>query len=205
MTISAIWEPMTSGRFRPLWLALGPFLVAIFYYLGAEAAFAIGTLTQQFAPFWLPNVVLLCALLIVPRRHWPLYIAAAFPAHVLAERGVAMPLPQLLAAFGCNVSVALLNAIALSRILRDPVGLRSVRNASLYILVAVIVNPGIVALAAGFEPTLGDGDPQHYWQFWWRWYLANALGNLTLAPIFLTWFWNASPLRWETPRRARLL
>ena len=94
MTISAIWEPMTSGRFRPLWLALGPFLVAIFYYLGAEAAFAIGTLTQQFAPFWPPNVVLLCALLIAPQRHWPLYIAAAFPAHVLAESGVAMPLPQ---------------------------------------------------------------------------------------------------------------
>lgn len=205
MTISAIWEPIVSVRFRPLWLTLGPLLTAILYYLGAEAAFAIGTLTQQFAPFWPPNVVLLCALLVAPRRHWPLYIAAAFPAHVLAERGVAMPLPQLLAAFGCNVSVALLNAIALSRILRDPVGLRSVRNASLYILVAVIVNPGIVALAAGFEPTLGDGDPQHYWQFWWRWYLANALGNLTLAPIFLTWFWNASPLRWETPRRARLL
>src|SRR2546430_923995 len=140
MTISAIWEPIASGRFRPLWLTLGPFLVAIFYYLGAEAAFAIGTLTQQFAPFWPPNVVLLCALLIAPQRHWPLCIAAAFPAHVLAESGVAMPLPQLLAAFGCNVLITLLNAIALNRILRDPTGLRSLRNSSPYILVAVILN-----------------------------------------------------------------
>ena len=67
------------------------------------------------------------------------------------------------------------------------------------------MNPAIVAFAAGFEPTLGDGDPQHYWQFWWRWYLSNALGNLTLMPIFLTWFWNGSPLPWRTPSRARLL
>ena len=29
MTISAIWEPMTSGRFHPLWLALGPFLARV--------------------------------------------------------------------------------------------------------------------------------------------------------------------------------
>jgi len=204
MTISAIWEPVTSGRFRPLWLALGPFLVAIFYYLGAEAAFAIGTLTQQFAPFWPPNVVLLCALLIAPQRHWPLYIAAAFPAHVLAESGVAMPLPQLLAAFGCNVSVALLNALAVTRLLRGR-RLCNLRNASLYLLSAVIVNPAMVAFAAGFEPTLGDGDPGDYRQFWWRWYLANALANLTLTPVFLSWFWNGSRPAWRMPNRARLI
>ena len=205
MTISAIWEPMTSGRFRPLWLALGPFLVAIFYYLGAQTAFAIGTLTQQFAPFWPPNVVLLCALLIVPQRHWPLYIAATFPAHVLAERGVAMPLPQLLAAFGCNMSVALLNALAVTRLLCGRAQLCSLRNASLYLLFVVIVNPAMVAFAAGFEPTLGDGDLENYGQFWWRWYLSNALGNLTLTPVFLSWFWNGSRPEWWAPNRARLI
>jgi len=203
MTFSAIWEPMIAVRSGSLWLRAGPFLAAVLYYLGAEAAFAIGTLTQQFAPFWPPNVVLLCALLVAPRRHWALYVAAAFPAHVLAERGVAMPLPQLLAAFGCNVSVALLNAVTIGRLLRDPAGLRSLRTAALYISLAVIANPAIVAFAAGFEPTLGDGDPQRYWQFWWRWYVSNALGNLTLTPIFLTWFWNGSPLPWRMPSRAR--
>ena len=205
MTISTIWEPIGSLRFRPLWLTLGPFLAALFYYLGAEAAFAIGTLTQQFAPFWPPNVVLLCALLVAPRRHWPLYIAAAFPAHVLAERGVSMPLPQLLAAFGCNVSVALLNALAITQLLRGPAWLYSLRNASLYLLFAVIINPAVVALAAGFEPTLGDGDPQDYWQFWWRWYLANALANLTLTPVFLSWFRNPSSPSGPPPSRARLI
>jgi PAS domain S-box-containing protein len=205
MSISTIREPMNLVWVRPLWPALGPVLAAIAYYLGAEAAFAIGTLTQQFAPFWPPNVVLLCALLVAPRRRWPLYIAAAFPAHVLAEWGVAMPLPQLLAAFGCNVSVALLNAIAVSWLLRGPAWLRGLRNASLYLLFAVIVNPAVVALAAGFEPTLGDGDPQQYWQFWWRWYLSNALGNLTLTPIFLTWFQDRSRPLWQLPSRGRLI
>src|SRR4029453_5483507 len=41
---------------------LVPAFVAIAYYLGALAAFTIGTLTDRiFAPFWPPNVVLFCA------------------------------------------------------------------------------------------------------------------------------------------------
>src|SRR3954452_2623096 len=113
MSFAALWQPSATGPVSLRWQALGPVFAAIAYYLGAEAAFAIGTLTQQFAPFWPPNVVLFCALLWAPRRYWPIYIAAVFPAHLIAEWGVAMPLPQLLAAFGCNVSIALLNAIAI--------------------------------------------------------------------------------------------
>src|SRR5690349_12038411 len=138
MTISAVSALALPSRLSPTRSILAPIVVAAAYYLGAEAAFAIGTLTQQFAPFWPPNVVLLCALLLAPKRHWPLYIAAAFPAHVLAEQGMAMPLPQLLAAFGCNVSVALLNAVAVQRLLCRPPWLGSLRNASLYLLAGVI-------------------------------------------------------------------
>src|SRR5262245_17287206 len=57
-------------------------LVSLSYYLAAETAFAIGTLTQMFAPFWPPNVVLLCTLLMVPPSQWWLFIVAVFPAHV---------------------------------------------------------------------------------------------------------------------------
>src|SRR5262245_45862502 len=77
-----------------------PVVVAVAYYLAAQAAFYIGTLSDRiFAPFWPPNVVLFCVLLLVPRRTWWIYILAAFPAHVLAELSVGMPLAQLIVAF----------------------------------------------------------------------------------------------------------
>ena len=48
-----------------------PLLVGLAYYLGAQFAFLIGTLSDQvFALFWPPNVIL-CALLFRPRREWP--------------------------------------------------------------------------------------------------------------------------------------
>src|SRR4051794_10104091 len=63
--------------------AVAAILTALAYYLGGQAAFAVGTLTQQFAPFWPPNVVLLCAFLMTPPKAWPGIVAAVFPAHVL--------------------------------------------------------------------------------------------------------------------------
>ena len=115
----------------------GPLLLALAYFLGAQAAFFIGTLSDQiFALFWPPNVILFCALLIVPQRQWWLYIAAAFVAHVVAELGVGMPVPQLLVAFATNCLVALLNAYGVRRMLGGPPWFGTFHNASLYIVIA---------------------------------------------------------------------
>src|SRR3954452_10817724 len=99
------------------------------YYAGAEAAFYIGTLTHQFAPFWPPNIILLCALLLVPQRHWWVCIAAVLPAHMAAELQVRMPALQALAAFVSNCSLAVLSAIVLRRIVAGPPWLSDRRRA----------------------------------------------------------------------------
>src|SRR5260221_11798922 len=183
----ALPQTVLLKPFRPVAPARGPVLGGVAYYCGAEGAFAIGTLTQMFAPFWPPNVILLCALLLVPQRRWWAYVLAAFAAHLAAERGVAMPVPQLLVAFACNVAVALLNAVALRRFLTGPPWLGGLRKGSLYLLITVVLSPGVVAFVGGAEPIVGGGEPSKYPIFWWRWDLSNALGSLTLAPVFLTW------------------
>ena len=106
-----------------------PLLVGLAYYLGAQFAFLIGTLSDQvFALFWPPNVILFCALLFRPRREWLTLIAAAFVAHVAAEVGVGMAVPQLLVAFVTNCLVALLNAYAVRRLLDPPPWLGTFRR-----------------------------------------------------------------------------
>jgi signal transduction histidine kinase len=174
----------------------GPALVALIYFLGAEAAFYIGTLSDHiFALFWPPNVVLFCALLIVPQRRWWLYIAAAFPAHVIAELGVGMPAPQLLVAFATNCMVALLNAYGVRRFVGDPPWFGTFQKASLYIVIAAGVSPALSALGGAFVPILGGGALSNYWTYWAHWYVANALSNLTIGPVFLIWF--AGGTRWS--------
>ena len=181
----------------------GPLLLALAYFLGAEAAFFIGTLSDQiFALFWPPNVILFCALLIAPQRQWWLYIAAAFVAHTVAELGVGMPVPQLLVAFVTNCLVALLNAYGVRRMIGGPPWFGNFRNAALYIVISAGIGPAIAALGGAFVPILGGGALSDYWLYWSYWYLANALPSLTIGPVFLIWFTDgANWSRWVVSRR----
>ncbi len=189
------WSPIPGLR--------GPLVLALAYFLGAEAAFFIGTLSDKiFALFWPPNVILFCALLIVPQRQWWRYIAAAFVAHVVAELGVGMPVVQLLVAFVTNCMVALLNAYAVRRAICGPPWFGTFKAASKYIVIAAGFGPGLSALGGAFVPILGGGGLDNYWMFWLHWYLANALPNLTLGPVFLIWFSDGARWsRWTVSRR----
>jgi signal transduction histidine kinase len=207
--VSFITSPDVALRSSLTWVRestaslRGPALVALIYFLGAEVAFYIGTLSDRiFALFWPPNVVLFCALLVVPQRRWWLYIAAAFPAHVIAEVGVGMPAPQLLVAFATNCMVALLNAYGVRRFVGDPPWFGTFQKASFYIVIAAGVSPALSALGGAFVPVLGGGALSNYWIYWAHWYVANALPNLTIGPVFLIWFASGTRLsRWTTSRR----
>jgi len=204
ITLPHLAARSSLGRLRESTAALkGPALLALIYFLGAEAAFYIGTLSDRiFALFWPPNVVLFCALLIVPQRRWWLYIAAAFPAHVIAEVGVGMPASQLLVAFATNCMVALLNAYGVRRFVGDPPWFGTFKKASLYIVIAAGVSPALSALGGAFVPILGGGALSNYWIYWAHWYVANALPNLTIGPVFLIWFASGTSWsRWIPSRR----
>src|SRR5215813_5713235 len=159
-------------------------VVAIAYYIGAEIAFWIGTLSDRiFAPFWPPNIVLFCALLITPPRQWWIYVAAAFPAHVLAELRVGMPASQLIVAFATNCLVAMLNAFAVQRLMIEPPWFGTIRKTIIYVLITAFVSPALCALGGAFVQILGGGSISDYGLYWARWYASNALGSLTLGPL----------------------
>jgi len=165
-----------------------PVLVAVAYYLGAQAAFSVGTLSDRiFAPFWPPNVILFCTLLLVPQRMWWRYIAAVFPAHVIAELTVGMPPVQNLVAFATNCMVAILSAWAIKRFLRESPWFGTLRNTAIYIAFAAGLSPAISALGGAFVQILGGGPIENYWTYWANWAISNALGAMTLGPLFLIW------------------
>lgn len=165
---------------------LGPLLTGVGYLVGAEVAFAIGTLSDNFfAPFWPPNTVLFCAFVFAPYRKWWVYIAAVLPVHVLVEWQVAMPAPQVIVAFATNCAVAMLNALLVKQFLINPPWLNSFPRATLFVIGTACINPALVALGGAFVRILTEGHMDQYWVYWAQWYAANALGSLTLGPILM--------------------
>ena len=168
-------------------LLKGPLLLSVAYYLGAQAAFFLGTLSDRiFAPFWPPNVILFCALLFVPYKRWWHYAAAAIPAHTLAELQVGMPVLQMAVAFATNCMVAFLSAAAVRGLLGGPPWFDSFQRASVYVVITAVVSPAVAALGGAFVRISGGAPLESYGLFWAQWYLANALASLTLGPAILT-------------------
>jgi signal transduction histidine kinase/integral membrane sensor domain MASE1 len=183
-----------------------PLITAVAYYTGAEAAFFVGTLSDKiFAPFWPPNVVLFCALLFAPMRTWWLFLAVAFPAHVLAELHVGMDMLQLLVAFATNCIAAAASAFAIRWILGAPPWFRSLRSACLYVLIATIAIPMAAAFGGAFVSISGGLPMTDYWVFWTQWFMSNALGSLTLGPVLLIWLSERQTQSSERVRPAALI
>lgn len=182
-----------------------PLITSVGYFLGAEVAFLVGTLSDQiFAPFWPPNIILFCALLSSRYADWWKLLLAILPAHILAELRVGMDWPQLTVAFLTNCAVALLNASAIRWLLVAPPWLSTFRRAVIFVIVAVGLGPAIVAFFGAYVRIYGGGLPADYWIFWMQWYESNALGNLTLAPVFLAFTSSNSddgPSHWSRLRR----
>jgi signal transduction histidine kinase len=69
-------------------------------------------------------------------------------------------------------------------------------------VIKAAISPAVSALGGAFVPILGGGELANYWLFWSHWYLANALPNLTLGPVFLIWLSDdAKWKRWTPSRR----
>lgn len=163
-----------------------PVVVAVAYYAGAQLAFLVGTFSDKiFAPFWPPNVVLFCALLLSESRRWWLCLAAALPAHALAEIQVGMGVPQMLVAFATNCIVALVNAIGVKKFVPGPPWFDDFRKGAAYVSVTAVVGPAISALGGAFVEVLSGGAIANYALYWAHWYASNVLGSLALGPLAL--------------------
>jgi PAS domain S-box-containing protein len=180
---------------------LAALLVGVAYYLGAQLAFYVGTLSYVFAPLWPPNVVLLIALLLAPYRAWWIYIAAALPAHIAAETQMGMPAAEWVGAFICNCALALGGALGLRLTIKQPPWLGTLAKAWTWILIVALGMPAIVGLTIAGASVLTNGNIGTL-GFAKRWAFANVSNGLTLAPLLATWIgggfgWTRVPLsRW---------
>ena len=184
----------------------GPLIVGIAYYLGAEAAFLVGTLTDKiFAPFWPPNAILFCALALVPYRRWPHYVIAVVPAHIIAElerrHGLVTDVRRLCdEQYGCadeahSVCVTCWVRRRGSTVYKGRLATCSSLRSSV---------PALRRWAARLCASLVVASSGNYWQFWAEWYVANALASLTLGAMVLTWLSNDTTGRNSAPVREQI-
>lgn len=164
---------------------LFPLGTGLAYYAGALLGVAASSMSEGIAIFWLPNGILLAALLLAPRRYWPLHLLVAVLAEVAADIP-AFTLAQALGFAGVNVFECLLAATLLQRVAR-PFALERLRNVALFGVYALVVACGLASLLGALLYTLGGHAAASFWSLWLTWWLGDGLGVLLVTPLLLGW------------------
>ncbi|MGE5276593.1 MAG: MASE1 domain-containing protein [Acidobacteriota bacterium] len=152
------------------------------------------------APFWFPDTVLLCALLLTSPRLWWLFILAMAPIRFFVVPAAA-PAWFVAAAFVNDSLKGLLAAALLRRALPNPVRFDRLRDFGVYVAIAVFGVPMLSAVGGGAAwRALG----KEYWPAWQAWFLGDAMANLILTPAVLYWLFGYRDRR-RGPRSGRVV
>jgi PAS domain S-box-containing protein len=151
------------------------------FYIAYQNAMKMAPRTGS--PFWLPDSVLLCALLLTPSRSWWIYLAAPLPLRLFLLLPPGTPTWFLLVAFLNDSLKALVAAALLRRVLpgRD-IRFDCLHDFWIYLAAAAVTAPALSGIAgAASWVALG----REFWPTWRNWFLGDALANIVLTPLLL--------------------
>jgi two-component system sensor histidine kinase UhpB len=172
----AAWAELRCG--------LSVVATAVCYYVATQIAWALCFPDSKVSLFFPPHAVLVAILLFVPTRQWWAFTLAAAIAHFLATQQAQWP---TMYALHCEVFDAVQNvgvAAGLRLLIKSPLTALTLRDALLFVLVAVVVVPfGTAFWGASFTVSYGFGT--RYWVEWRNLGISNAVTDVVLIPALL--------------------
>jgi PAS domain S-box-containing protein len=179
---------------RRLWFVAGVCVFAAAFYFAYRYGMKFGSRTAS--PFWLPDSILLCALLRTRPKFWWIFLLVPLPIRLFSYLAYAEPTWFLLGSYGVDSAKGLIAALALRRVLANPIRLETVRDFAWFGLIAVLLVPAASAFAGAALRSLKGAD---YWLSWEQWFMGDAVAQLVATPAILHWVFSKP---WEMKRPA---
>ena len=181
-------------RGHPLRRALiATLLVCGGYFAGGAIGMGLRLVPGGPSEIWLPQGIVLAALLTAPIRRWWLYILALLPTHIglTAVYNSHVPNSMMLVQFAGQILQAAVAAVLLPRILGNPPRLDSLRRMGAFIFGGTFLVPCVVqVVVVGIY--LAGGFVHDFWAPWQQRVLARMAGAVIIAAPIL--FFSADGL-----------
>ena len=157
---------------------------AAVYYLATRTAWILTFPDSKVSLFFPPHAILVSILLLVPTRHWWAYVLAAVSVHFIATQQEHWPLFYALQCEAFDAVKVLLTAAGIRLFVKSPLHLLGLREAILFVLIAVIIVPfGTAFWGAAFTVYYDFGT--QYWIEWRNLSISNAVTTIVLVPVIL--------------------
>lgn len=154
------------------------------YYLATRIAWVLCFPDSKVSLFFPPHAVLVSILLLVPTRHWWAYTLAAAGSHFFATQQADWPPFYALHCEAFDAVQNVLAAAGMRMFIKSPFHLISLREAVIFVLIAVVTVPfGTAFWGAAF--TISNHFGTHYWVEWRNLGISNAVTAIVLVPVIL--------------------
>lgn len=184
-------NPTASRSWLPHRVSLSDTLMFVAFLAAYYFAFRYGmSFSQTMAsPFWFPDSVMLCALLITRPRRWWIVGAGALAIRLFSPFPSSFDIStwQLLATFVIDLGKGLVTAVLLRRCLVNPIRLETMRDFLVFCLVAVVLVPAAFAFPGAAALAIHTED---YWVVWEQWFLGDAVTHLVVTPAMFYWLFG---------------
>ncbi|HKW10726.1 MAG TPA: MASE1 domain-containing protein [Gemmatimonadaceae bacterium] len=170
-------------RVSPVSMVWRVVFVAFAYYAGGRIGFLFQSPSVPQSVFWLPNAILLVALLVTPPRRWLLILAGAFPAQMLVAWQQHAPLATLSMLFVTNCADAALAALVWRVASPNDWRIEGLRSMLVLLLVAAV--PTLLLSFADAGITVATHWSQNFWLVYETRARANVLTNVIFVPTAL--------------------
>ena len=158
------------------------FLASAGYFVTAKIGFAFALQPGPVSTLWMPNSILLAALLLVPKRSWWMVLLAAFPAHFASEVQSGVPTLISLSLFASNSVQALIGAIGISYCVEGALRFDTFQDLAIFIVFGAFLGPFLTSFL-----DIGAWRYSSYWEIWRIRFFSNVLAAITLIPVIVTW------------------
>ena len=159
--------------------------VAVAYGVTARVGQVLAFPGAPVSAVWVPNAILLAALLLSPRRDWWLYLAAVLPMHLLVQLLLlGLPPVRVGLAYLMNCATALIGALAMYAYAPNLRRIDRLQTAVAFILLAGVLAPvstSVLAAATGVALNVSSS----FWLPAIARSLTNSFAILTLVPVIL--------------------
>jgi PAS domain S-box-containing protein len=153
------------------------------YYFATEIAWALCLPNSKVSLIFPPHAVLVSILLLVPSRHWWIYTLAAMGGHFLAAQQAHWSLLDSLHPEAFNAVQNLLVAGGLRFFIKSPLKLITLRDAIVFVLIAVVIVPlGTAFWGAAFN---SNHFATNYWVEWRNLSVSNSVTAVVFVPAIL--------------------
>jgi diguanylate cyclase (GGDEF)-like protein/PAS domain S-box-containing protein len=178
---------IASWVHRSEWLQIG--MVAFGYIVCARFASLYALTKSGVVVLWLPNAIVLSALLLTRSRQWWKFGITLVVAELLSDAG-AFPLWQALGFVLANLFEVLLAAFLIRRLCGNSFAFSNLREVLTYAAIAMGVAPALAALLGTWIHFVNGIETVSFFEHWQIWWIGDGMGMVVLTPLLFGWLHN---------------